>query len=61
VYNILSYIYAHLLVVISYLIAQCTVMDHLKETHLPAPVPWPGCLTSNIERFGLESSSWASS
>jgi hypothetical protein len=30
VYNILPYIYMHLLVLISYLIAQCKVMDYLK-------------------------------
>ena len=30
VYKILSYTYVHLLVLISYLIAQGTVMDHLK-------------------------------
>jgi hypothetical protein len=31
VYNIFSYIFVHLLVLISYLIAQCTVMDNLKK------------------------------
>jgi hypothetical protein len=30
VYNILSYTYVHLLVLMSYVIAQCMVMDHLK-------------------------------
>jgi hypothetical protein len=31
VYNIISYTYAHLLVLISYLISQFTVTDHLKD------------------------------
>jgi hypothetical protein len=30
VYNVLSYVYVHLLFVKSYIFAQCTVMDHLK-------------------------------
>ena len=30
VYGILSYTYVHLLVFISYVFVQCTVMDHLK-------------------------------
>jgi hypothetical protein len=34
VYNILSYTYVHLIVLISYLIAQCKVMHHLKSMNL---------------------------
>jgi hypothetical protein len=30
IYSILSYTYVHLLVLISHLIAQCTIVDHLK-------------------------------
>jgi hypothetical protein len=30
VYNVLLYTYVHLLVLLPYLIAQCTVTDHLK-------------------------------
>jgi len=30
VYNTFSYFYVHLLVLVPYLTAQCTVMDHLK-------------------------------
>jgi hypothetical protein len=32
VYNKLSYTYVHLLVLLPYLTAQCTVMDHLKSS-----------------------------
>jgi hypothetical protein len=35
VYNILSYMYAHSLVLVSYLIAQCTIIDYRKLDESP--------------------------